>query len=122
MAIDLNFAYKVRQVLLANDLRGITFKKLNERVRSPNHSTADLRQLLAAWQRRKWVDNYTRTTHLRRYSEIWRATFLLYQEWPVVVNAIEQLLLAPDLPWDRASSEQRSADPAPASPAVADTL
>ena len=112
MAIDLDYAIHVRRVLLAAGVMGITFRDLNAKVRTPNHPTADLRLLLRQWEKRRWVDNFERYTG-QRYSQIWRATQLLFEQWPVVMTTIEALLLAEDLPLEPNPAQTRTADQEP---------
>lgn len=121
MAVDLEYCSRVRHILVAADTRGIPFRELNARVRTPNHPTADLRQVLNAWKKRKWVDNFERvvpTSH--QHSQIWRATQLLLDEWPMVQGAVGALLLAPDLPLAQDVSQTGSDHPDPSDHQLAD--
>ncbi len=117
MAIDLDFAARVRHQLLAAGVVGITFQELNQKVRTRVHPTADLRTLLNAWRRRKWVDHYQQQVqqHGGVPKQVWRATSLLAEQWPSMQGAVEALLLAPDLPLGQ-GQQKRTSDPADSTP------
>lgn len=101
MAVDLDFCKRVRHVLLGADTYGISFRDLNARSRTPEHPTADLRTVVNAWRRRKWVDQFEVIMPSGQVSQRWRATQLLLEQWPMVEGAIVALLLAPGLPLDQ---------------------
>lgn len=98
MAVDLDFAKRTRQILIGAGTTGIRYSELLKKVRTPSHGSPDLRELLKAWKRRKWVDEFIRPMPSGQSARIWRATNLLLEQWPAVNSAVTVLLLAPDLP------------------------
>lgn len=116
MIVDLRYVEKVRGILIAAELRGITFQDLYSKVRTPNHDSVELRTLLNAWRRRKWVDHFRRYGQGGRPKEIWRATNLIEEQWPPMVQAIQALVYSTGLPLDQDASELRNADPDEADP------
>lgn len=87
MAISLDWVTRVRNHLIAADVNGLTFKQLLVKVRSPVHPAGDLRTVLNAWRKRKWVDNYEVPSRHGSPSQVWRATQLLIDEWPNALYA-----------------------------------
>lgn len=103
MTIDLKYVERVRHLLIAAGAQGVTFQDLNSKVRTPNHPSDDLRKLLQAWRKRRWVDNFERPRR-GHPQQIWRATQLMLDQWPEVSQAIEALVLAPGLPLGKDAS------------------
>lgn len=118
MAIDMEFVARVRHVLIAAGTQGLTFQELNQKCRTRNHPTADLRVVINAWQKRRWVDNYRQASQARggKMREIWRATQLMLDQWPSIVGAVEVLLLEPLQPLAPSRSQTRTSAPEAASP------
>lgn len=98
MTIDIRYTKRVRAVLIAADVHGLTFAELNQKCRSRQHPTADLREILTAWRVRRWVENFDRITPSGQHQQIWRATQLLLDQWSTVEQAMGVLVLAPHLP------------------------
>lgn len=96
MVYTIRFANAVRRELLASGTLGIDQSRLQQRTRSPNHNTADIRMLLEAWRKRGWVDKYE--VHVRGPTKtMWRATQRLQDEWHVVGHLIHEVITG-DLP------------------------
>lgn len=95
--INIEFCEKVRHLLLAAGTDGAAFRDINMRTRTTNHPTGDLRDLLNAWRKRRWVDCFEVPMPSGQTSERWRATQLLFEQWPMVKQAVLVLLLSPDL-------------------------
>ena len=110
MSIDLRYVERVRHLLIAAGTMGITFQDLNQKVRTPNPPSSDLRTLLEAWRKRRWVDNFTRPT-TGHPIQIWRATQLMLDQWPQVAQALEALVYSPGLPLAQDASASRTSHP-----------
>ena len=84
MASALRYAEKVREVLLAADINGISQHELNQRTRTHLFGASDLAQLLDDWRHKRWVDLFVNPHNTKRPVKIWRASKLLLQDWPKV--------------------------------------
>jgi len=105
MAIDIEYCKRVRHLLIGADVHGISFRDLNARARTPKHPSADLREVLSAWRKRKWVDQFEVIMPSGQASQRWRATQKLFEEWHVIEKGVDALLLAPDLPIEQAATQ-----------------
>lgn len=106
MAVNLEYCRRVRHLLIGADTHGISFRDLNARARTPQHPSADLREVLAAWRKRKWLDQFEVIMPSGQASQRWRATQKLFDEWPVIEHGVEALLLAIDLPIEGAINSE----------------
>ncbi len=111
MAITVKFTKKCRNTLIGAGTIGLSYANLLQKVRTPGHGGADLRGVLNSWHKRRWVDNFERRMPSGQYSQIWRATNLLADEWPVIERAMIELAVAPDLPLGQAFPLPRTAGP-----------
>ena len=118
MAIDLIWLARVRRHIIAADVNGLTFKELLKKVRTPQHPTADLREALGVWRKRRWVDNYeVPSTGNGKNKQIWRGTQLLLDEWPVMVATMHAALYDPRVAYTPPAAESAPA-PIPVEPEV----
>jgi hypothetical protein len=112
MTFDLNYATRVRRMLLAAGVNGITFRELNQHLRIARHdvNSKDLERVIAAWQQREWVDRF-RLPGKGRPSYKVRATQKLQDEWAIYLRAIEELFIGPPLALEQDHVLSQSAGP-----------
>lgn len=120
MTVDLHFVENVRRYLVAADFEGISFRILYQRTRTKRHTSKDLVDLLSAWKKRRWVDEYYRRTRKNQHEHIFRATQLMLDEWPQIKEAMAALVmdstLQLGLPSEPDASQSRNDLPVPSSP------
>ncbi len=83
MSIQLQFIRRLRNKLLAAELKGIGQRKLWIAIKTKNFTKVDdMLYVLIDWQSRKWVDSYLVNDGTRgRPKTVWRATKLLRTDW-----------------------------------------
>lgn len=122
MTVDLAYVARVRRILLSAETKGITYQDLLKRVRTKQHGTQDLRQVLNAWRKRKWVDNFASHTQLHGGTpkQVWRATVLLENEWPatqaMIRDTIATIALDPSVALEQGASRTQTSPPAEEDP------
>lgn len=115
MTITVQFVERIRHVLLAAGLDGMTKQQLMQKVRSKSHNAAEINEVLKAWRQRKWIDDF-RDTQTRLPRHVIRATQLLFTEWPEYRASMDALLLNGAVRLGRGPSQTRTGDPEEASP------
>jgi hypothetical protein len=104
MAFTFHYLERVRAILLAHDIHGITFRDLNQKVRTPNYDSADLEKVINSWIQREWVDKFvlpSRRKYGTKPKTLYRGTTKLVSEWGIHLTAVEHLLLGPRLPLEQ---------------------
>lgn len=91
MVFSLEYANRVRSILLAAGVTGISQNDLHQKTRSRKTATKDLLAILASWQKRRWVDKFADPSDSRR--SYYRATQKFVEEWPIVTSVVTEVVM-----------------------------